>query len=67
MRIWTYKRTLTLRMSERWSGWFCERCCWSVPLPASRYQRDEAAKKIEKQFERHSCVRFARENWKTSG
>jgi hypothetical protein len=66
MSIWTHKRQLTFTVSARWSGWFCERCCWSVPLPASRYERDEVASKVEEQFASHNCKRFARENWEKS-
>jgi hypothetical protein len=62
MGIRTDKRQLTFRMSAHWSGWFCERCCWSVPLPANRYERDEVASKIEEQFAGHDCERFARED-----
>ncbi|MGI9102468.1 MAG: hypothetical protein ACR2IF_08490 [Terriglobales bacterium] len=60
MEVSTHKRQLVFKMSERWSGWFCEACGWAVPLPSSRHERDGVAAKIDTDFQAHDCQRFTR-------
>jgi hypothetical protein len=60
---WKYKRRFIFTTSDKWSGWFCERCCWSRALPALVAERSEMASRVKAEFEAHDCEQFARENW----
>ncbi|HVP41851.1 MAG TPA: hypothetical protein VMS96_00370 [Terriglobales bacterium] len=61
---WQHERRLVFEISPGWRGWFCERCCWSRPLPESEAQRTEQAKQVESDFKAHDCESFARAQWK---
>ena len=61
--VWKYERRLVFVISEKWSGWYCERCCWNRPQPAGLEERDRQARAVKAEYERHDCDRFAEENW----
>lgn len=52
---WRYPRRLIYQQSERWSGWFCERCCWNVPSADSQ--------DVNRRFAEHDCEAFASATW----
>jgi len=56
------ERRLLFAKSERWSGWFCERCCWNHPQPRLEAERAQVAKNIQAEFDEHSCETFARQH-----
>lgn len=63
--IWAYQqagRRLVFDSSEKWSGWFCERCCWNRRVPSSESERAALAVKIYAEFDAHSCELFALEH-----
>ena len=60
---WQHERRLVFAISPRWSGWFCERCCWSCPLPEPEAKRSEQARQVESDFQAHDCESFARARW----
>ena len=60
---WQHERRLIFAISERWTGWFCERCCWSRPQPESEVKRTELAMRIESEFQAHDCESFAEQHW----
>jgi hypothetical protein len=55
---------LVFDSSEKWSGWFCERCCWNRPAPGLEQERAALAATIDAEFATHNCEEFARLNWK---
>ncbi len=61
---WTHERRLLFSQSEKWSGWFCARCCWNVPLPATQDERDTVAAHVKIEFRLRDCYAFAMEQWK---
>jgi hypothetical protein len=61
--MWKHERRLVFATSEKWSGWFCERCCWNRRLPSLLKERDPLASRIQAEFDTHDCEVFARENW----
>lgn len=63
--IWKFERRLVFVVSEKWSGWYCERCCWSRPLPAGLEERERQARAVESEYRDHDCDQFARENWRS--
>jgi hypothetical protein len=58
-----HRRRLIFMKSEKWSGWFCERCCWSRVLPESAAGRDVLAAAVGAEFNTHDCEMFAQHNW----
>ena len=56
----TFQRRMSFAMSERWSGWFCERCCWNRPQPHSEAERKLLAGKVQAEFDAHDCDEFSR-------
>lgn len=60
------ERALIFGKSERWTGWFCQRCCWSQPVPQSANERDALAREIQKLFDQHSCEEFRVKTWRTN-
>ena len=59
-------RRLVFDSSEKWRGWFCERCCWNHPEPSSDSERVALAIKINAEFDAHSCEIFTRQHRATS-
>jgi hypothetical protein len=57
-----FERRLVFAISERWSGWFCERCCWNRSQPPSEAQRAQLASMIQKEFDAHDCEHFAQQH-----
>jgi ActR/RegA family two-component response regulator len=55
-------RRLVFDSSEKWSGWFCERCCWNRPVPLSESKRVALAGRINADFNAHNCEAFARQH-----
>jgi ActR/RegA family two-component response regulator len=49
------ERRLAFSSSEKWSGWFCERCCWNRRQPESESERTALAVSINTEFEAHNC------------
>jgi hypothetical protein len=49
--------------SEKWSGWFCERCCWNRRAPEHENERVALAAAIDAEFDAHDCEAFARQSW----
>jgi hypothetical protein len=62
----TNERRLVFTISDKWAGWFCERCCWNVPAPGLLSERDKIARDVADQFTGHDCDTFARQNWRTN-
>lgn len=60
---WQHERRLVFLMSERWSGWFCERCCWNQPLPMAVGELLSLGACVGDEFGAHDCEQFALENW----
>jgi hypothetical protein len=60
---WQHERRLVFAVSERWSGWFCERCCWSRAQPVSSEEIKLLAATVQAEFDAHSCEEFAAKNW----
>jgi ActR/RegA family two-component response regulator len=60
----TRERRLLFESSERWTGWYCERCCWSLHAPPSESERQAAAAAVGMLFEAHNCEEFARATWR---
>jgi hypothetical protein len=60
---WEHPRKLVFSASEQWMGWFCERCCWNIPLPAETEAQKPVASRVFFEFEAHDCEKFAGENW----
>jgi hypothetical protein len=50
-----FERRLVFAISEPWSGWFCDRCCWSRSQPRSDEQRAQRAHTIQEEFAAHHC------------
>jgi len=61
---WEFQRRLLFMKSKRWTGWFCERCCWNVPTPTDESLAHTVAMTISKDFDAHSCETYAREHWR---
>jgi len=61
---WKHERRLVFMAGEKWSGWFCERCCWNRRLPADPQERQRQAKSIQSEYLLHDCAAFAQQNWK---
>jgi ActR/RegA family two-component response regulator len=55
-------RRLVFDSSEKWTGWFCERCCWNRPVPQSESERVILAARINADFDAHDCQSFTREH-----
>ena len=60
---WTHERRLRFIRSEKWSGWFCARCCWNVALPSRDSDPAPLAPSVEKEFRYHDCYAFAEKYW----
>jgi len=60
---WQDERRLVFGVSEKWSGWFCQRCCWNRKLPESASERDGFSDRVGAEFASHDCEAFVRENW----
>lgn len=60
---WEHERRLVFGISEKWSGWLCQRCCWSRKLPVSPSEREGFSERVSAEFEVHDCETYARENW----
>ena len=57
---WQYERELAYCVSENWSGWLCERCCWNRPTQQlSPVERNALAAVVEKEFASHDCEAFS--------
>ena len=54
-----YERRLALNEDAKWTGWFCDRCCWNVPLQVSQI----STVAIQDKFDAHSCEAFAGTHW----
>ncbi len=61
---WQFDRKLGFAKAPKWEGWFCHRCCWNQPLPASDEERKAQSVQIRVEFDKHDCETFARENWR---
>lgn len=61
-----HERALIFGKSEHWTGWFCQRCSWSKPVPKSNEDRDVLAREIQKLFDAHSCDEFGPKIWRTN-
>ena len=61
---WKHERRLLFVMSERWSGWLCERCCWNRPLPADEEEKQRVARAVQEEYRKHECEEFREKNWK---
>ena len=59
----TAERCLQHSHSPRWSGWYCERCCWNLREPNGEVERKQLARCVQAQFEAHDCESFARAEW----
>jgi ActR/RegA family two-component response regulator len=55
-------RRLVFEGSEKWTGWFCERCCWNRPAPPSESERATLAFSINAEFDAHDCEAFAQQH-----
>jgi len=60
---WESDRRLVFAATEDWRGWFCERCCWNRPQPATPKEREAQATRIAREFATHDCEQFAAEHW----
>jgi hypothetical protein len=67
-REWQNERRLAFTISQAWTGWCCERCCWNVRLSSSPEDLEiiAAGSGIGEAFAAHDCEIFARENWPAS-
>ena len=61
---WTHERRLRFVKSEKWSGWFCARCCWNVPLTSIDTDPATLTSTVEKEFRYHDCYAFAEQYWR---
>ena len=57
----TRERRLVFVVSEKWSGWYCERCRWNRRLPAEEEEKRRLAAAVESQFRLHQCAQFPQE------
>jgi len=61
---WQHERRLVYAVSEKWSGWFCERCCWNRPRPPDPRENERLARGIQQEFLTHDCGSFAAQHWR---
>lgn len=58
-----HERRLTYSGAGSFLGWSCDRCCWNRPEPKPCPDRTAYVRRVEREFQAHSCEAYAREEW----